>query len=373
MDLTKLGISREFLPVPGDTITEVICDRGLSQTDLANKLNMTQSYISQVIFGHKPISKKLAKGLEDVLGVKTSFWLNLQANYETMLRKFNEEDGIDDEERSILRQLRKAGVEEYLRKAHWISQTPELIDTAVLSFRDALNVESLGALAKVADQGAFRVANTTRNPVVMGAWLLCAERISDKDVRTEFRLERMPDLVRSLKAELNEQGGDLQSRLSETLGSYGISLAVMPHFKGAPVQGHIAKGKGEKETYCIVLTIRGGRADRFWFTLFHEIGHIVNGDLARANSFLDWASAENSDASASERAADEFARQALLDEKAYADFVDAASKSCFPDSAIQKFAESQNVPAWIVKGRLQKEQHISYDRSAGIPKYVWAD
>lgn len=35
------------------------------------------------------------------------------------------------------------------------------------------------------------------------------------------------------------------------------------------------------------MTIRGAWADIFWFSLFHELGHIVNGDIGRTAKFLD--------------------------------------------------------------------------------------
>jgi len=37
----------------------------------------------------------------------------------------------------------------------------------------------------------------------------------------------------------------------------------------------------------MVMTIRGAWADIFWFSLFHELGHIVNGDIGRTAKFLD--------------------------------------------------------------------------------------
>ena len=39
--------------------------------------------------------------------------------------------------------------------------------------------------------------------------------------------------------------------------------------------------------YQMVLTIRGAFADIFWFSLFHELGHIVNGDIGKSIKFID--------------------------------------------------------------------------------------
>ena len=59
-----------------------------------------------------------------------------------------------------------------------------------------------------------------------------------------------------------------------------IDFSVMKNFRGAPVQGYIFRRSDG--VYQMVLTIRGAFADIFWFSLFHELGHIVNGDIGKS-------------------------------------------------------------------------------------------
>ena len=68
--------------------------------------------------------------------------------------------------------------------------------------------------------------------------------------------------------------------------------------------------------YQMVLTIRGAFADIFWFSLFHELGHIVNGDIGKSIKFID----DGSDVD-KETAADLFARDRLLSPESYASFI----------------------------------------------------
>ena len=60
-----------------------------------------------------------------------------------------------------------------------------------------------------------------------------------------------------------------------------------------------------------MLTIRGTYADIFWFSLFHELGHIVNGDIGKTNKFVDDGTDEEKVA-----AADLFARDKIIDKEA---------------------------------------------------------
>lgn len=73
--------------------------------------------------------------------------------------------------------------------------------------------------------------------------------------------------------DINEGRESLQKILLDC----GIIFDIVQNFKGAPVQGFIKNENNNKILMCI--TIRGKRADSFWFTLFHEIGHIIHGDV----------------------------------------------------------------------------------------------
>ena len=82
MAVKKIGISRELIIHPGETIADVLEDRGITQTELAARTGVSTAYVSNVIAGKKDISANFAFSLEYALGVPKSFWLNLQANYE---------------------------------------------------------------------------------------------------------------------------------------------------------------------------------------------------------------------------------------------------------------------------------------------------
>lgn len=60
----------------------------------------------------------LMLGLEYALGEPKSFWLNLQANCETELLEFNEENTITEEERSVMENLNE--IVKYLRQRDMI-------------------------------------------------------------------------------------------------------------------------------------------------------------------------------------------------------------------------------------------------------------
>ena len=90
------GISRDLIIHPGETIADILTARNISQVELAAQTGMTPAYISNVISGKKGISPNFAMALEYALDVPKSFWLNLQANYESELLELNEASTITD-------------------------------------------------------------------------------------------------------------------------------------------------------------------------------------------------------------------------------------------------------------------------------------
>jgi Zn-dependent peptidase ImmA (M78 family) len=90
-------------------------------------------------------------------------------------------------------------------------------------------------------------------------------------------------------------------------------------------------------------------ADSFWFTLFHEIGHIINGDYGI--SF-------EKETGKQEEAADKYAENSLIPPQKYKDFLENQE---FDLKSIRVFANQIGRDAGIVLGRLQKDEIVRYD------------
>lgn len=102
MATKQIGLSRDLLIHPGETLREAIEDRGLNQKELALQTDFTEKHISNILNGKSSISSKFALALETSLGIDAAFWLNLQANYDMELVSLEQVDNIGDGEISIL-------------------------------------------------------------------------------------------------------------------------------------------------------------------------------------------------------------------------------------------------------------------------------
>ena len=161
MAAKKIGISRDLIIHPGETIADVLEDRGITQAELASRAGVSPAYVSNVIAGKKGISANFAMGLEYALGVPKSFWLNLQANYEAELLEINEEQTITDKERSVREDLKD--IVKYLRQ-RGMMPTGENKDDSILSLRKVLQISDIENLKEMIPVGAFRMAGSGEGP-----------------------------------------------------------------------------------------------------------------------------------------------------------------------------------------------------------------
>lgn len=358
-ELNTVGLSRDLIIHPGETLQEVLEDRGMTQNELAIRTGMTEKHISTVIHGKKNISSSFAKKLEYALGIETEFWMNLQANYERELLEFEELNNISEQEIGILKNLKDV-------LAKWVEYGWVENDTnpaaAVLDVRKLFGISNLLDTPKMKYAAAFRAQskNVNVDPYVLFAWQRMCELLTDSiDVAEEVDLDMLREKIPEIKQIMFLRGNQIQSKLTSIFAECGIAFRIVPNFKGAPVQGFIKSTEDGALILC--MTLRQKFADIFWFTLFHEISHILNGDAK--TDFVDFDSVSGEIESKADKMAGEF----LIDSVAYKKFV--KEKRYASSKEIGEFAEQQNVRDFVVQGRLMKEGIIPWKSRL---KYEWA-
>ncbi|MDP8208156.1 MAG: HigA family addiction module antitoxin [Candidatus Electryonea clarkiae] len=82
---------------PGQTIREMLDDRGMSQKDFALKMGIPAQMINEIIQGKKAITVTTAAQLEAVLGLPQKYWLNREGNYKAVKEQIERERSIKEE------------------------------------------------------------------------------------------------------------------------------------------------------------------------------------------------------------------------------------------------------------------------------------
>ena len=360
---TKLiGLSRDLIIHPGETLRELLEDRDMTQKELAKRTDFSEKHISKVLNGQASITSKFAAALAVVFDVNAIFWINLQGNYDLELAEFNALNSISPAEISILSELKD--VVRYMKKSGLLTDglKPE---EDVLQMRNILSVNNLTIIPSLSFSAVFRGSATHKiNLYVLFAWIrLCeilAAKVSTTGVLDKQKLKSNIPYIKSL---MFKDISGIRKELDRTFSDCGIKLCIVKHFTGAPVQGFIERANSGDIVLC--MTIRNAWADIFWFTLFHEIAHILNDDVS--NRFIDYSFTENE----AERKANEFAEDILIDPDNYKSFVKAGDFSLV---RIRDFAKHEQVKPYIVIGRLQREHMLQYQAFSGEKvRYKWTE
>ncbi|HHW07598.1 MAG TPA: HigA family addiction module antidote protein [Clostridia bacterium] len=344
------GLSLELIIHPGETLREILEDRKMSQKELAARVGLTEAYISNVINGQKAISVSLAKKLEYALGIDASFWINLQANYDKELADFEDFNRISQEEVNILKRL--THIIEYLKELGFLELEAHGA-ILVVQLRKLLNVSNLTQIPAVSQTGAYRLATAVNvDPFVLFTWLrMCDLLMESQQIEQKLDIDQLKRKIPRIKELMFASFAEIQVRLTALLAECGIKFAIVKHFRGAPVQGLIKKNNDD--SLSLIMTNRHKFADVFWFTFFHEIGHIINGDVD--DRLIDYDDLINSDA---EDKADDFAANTLITPERYAEFV---HKGNYSLTHIKLFCAEENIPPFILIGRLHKERRLPYN------------
>ena len=355
----SIGSSSDYAIHPGETLYELLEDRNMSQKQLASRVGFSPKQISEIVNGKASITAKLANALETVFGVSAQYWLNLQNNYE--LERASSNNPVTEEEYEILKRME--GVLKWFRGIGLIKAGLKK-DAQVLFLRSFLSVVNLTVIPKVATNMAFRKQNTDVNIYVMFAWIkACETLVSEEPAKQSLNNERLRQQLGQIKALMHDDISVAIEKLKVLFAECGIRFNVVQHVTGAPVYGFIEKSK--QNDIVLHLTIRGAYADLFWFTLFHEIGHILNGDIDDRGRFIDFEATNSHE----ENLANEFAKNCLIDPDEYRSFI---AKGDFSLSEIEALAEQESVFVGIIIGRLQHERHIGYNQYNNYKrKYKW--
>ena len=71
----------DWISPPGDTVLDLLEERGWTQTELASRLGYSAKHVNQMLKGKAPLTESTALRLERVLGGSAGFWLAREARY----------------------------------------------------------------------------------------------------------------------------------------------------------------------------------------------------------------------------------------------------------------------------------------------------
>ncbi|MDD5558437.1 HigA family addiction module antitoxin [Candidatus Methylomirabilis sp.] len=347
----------EYAVPPGRTLQETIDALGMGQRDLATRAGLSAKHINQIIRGVATISHETAIRLEQVTGVSARMWNNLEVNYREQLAKLEEKKRLEHD----LAWLKKIPTGELIKRGKIEKQTDRvLMLKAVLGFFGVADVEAWNKIWLSPTVAYRKSAVFQGKPEAMATWLRLGELAARAVPCAPFDKSRFRSVLHEIRAITLEKPEVSVPKMKGLCADAGVAMVLVPEIRNAPVSGATRWLTPEKA--MLQLSLRYKTNDQFWFTFFHEAGHILCG--GKKEVFIDL----NHATGKGEMEADSFAADHLIPPRSASELN--GLKSTW---AIEAFAESIGIAPGIVVGRLQHEGMIGHDQFNGLKmRYQWA-
>lgn len=346
---------RPFTPVkPGELLEEELEARGWSQGDLATVLGRPVQAVNEIIAGKKAITPETAVALSGALGTSAEYWLNLEASYRLDLLQQRGMSGVSEVERRA-RLFSKVPLKELVRLGWLRADLGDLdqAEAAVCQFLEIDRIEEeprLPFAARKAERGV------PHSPAQV-AWMCQVRRLASAQKVDKYRRDELAAAIEWLaRCSATEEE---TRRVPGLLARVGVRFVVAPPLAGTRIDGATAWLDGGP---VVAISFRYDRVDWFWFTLMHELSHVLSGDGAEGAMIDEAMVGTDADAdslSAVERRADRQATGWLVSEEKLKAFI-RRTRPRFGQSAIVEFAVSLGIHPAIIVGQLQKRGEIPY-------------
>jgi HTH-type transcriptional regulator/antitoxin HigA len=335
---------------PGETLKETLEELGISQADLARRTGLSTKHVNQIVQGTAALSPETALLLERTTGVPATVWNTIEASWRAQL-------------------VRQEDYEALTNQVGWLDKFPlaDLVARNVLPDRrkTVVNLQRLLDFFGVASPAvaedlwsgysiAFRRSTTTPpNEYATYAWLRLAVLEARRRPCMPYRREALHDLLPNIRALTTQNPNLWITQLPELCAQAGVAVVFSPAFKNTHLSGATRWLTPDKA--LIAFTDRYKKDDRFWFTVFHEIGHVLL--HGKRLTFLDDDPLKGT--SAAEEEANIFAAHALIPPE-YEAAYETLRRRPKPFTNIDRFAAQVGVAPGIVVGRLQHDKALDW-------------
>ena len=342
--MTMNSTRPDYVVPTGDFIKEWMEDEGINAAELARRLDVSRKHVSELLRGKTPLSHDMALRLENTTGVPARIWNLHETGYQAALAR-----KAADAKLIAQYDLAKEFPLGYLRKHSFITAPARDKARTVRGLLQFFGISSMDAFQTTWKQGAVayrRSAVGHHDPHRLATWLRAAERsctLGDFPAYDRGKLEAALPELRSLTVEDPVQAIQKAQAL---LRDCGVALTLVPAVPGLGTHGAT---RWIHEHPLVQLSDLWKCDDQLWFTLFHEIAHVL---LHESNGLY-----LNNDHDAIEKEADAYASRFLVPE----DYEDRLPRHRSLDE-VKALAQELGIAPSIVLGQAQ---HLTGDYTWG--------
>jgi HTH-type transcriptional regulator/antitoxin HigA len=345
---------QEFTPdwfsKPGDSLRAIMLRRGLGAESVAQHLRGGIVTLRALLDGSGSIDRPKAAALATHLGGTESFWLKRQASYEVALERAVDRatatEGDDWLLLPVPGEKPRGRLSADKRRAE-VRKRLTFFNVATLKAWDA-------RYGQICSDTLFRKSDAFNfDDAAILMWLRSGEIGADLvDTRT-WNAESLQDRLSEIrKLSKVKDPGLFLPKLKTLCAEAGVAVVAKRAPRGCPASG--ASRMVAPDKAMILLSFRGLSDDKFWFTVFHEIGHLV---LHTARTFVD-AEMDGRSLDVAEREANDFASRCIVPDRHVEEFEQLESAK----DPILRFSVKAGISAGLTVGQMQHRDMIRPDQ-----------
>ncbi|NEP13150.1 MAG: ImmA/IrrE family metallo-endopeptidase [Symploca sp. SIO2C1] len=340
---------------PGTTLEEILQERGMTQAELATRLDYSKKTINEIIQGKAALTHEVALALERVLRIPAVFWNRAEQLYRDYLARVKEieklEAHIDWLEEIPCKAMIKQG---------WIKPFKEKIDQLieVLFFFGVTSPLEWKNIWEKKLSFYFRKSQTSdRHEASVIVWLRQGEILASRVNCGPYNKNKFQHTLHQIRSLTRAEPEFYKDELVRLCAECGVAVVFVPELPNTKVWG-VTHWLNQNKA-LIQLSLRYKKDDHFWFSFFHEAGHILL--HGKKEVFIE----DEKTTDKKEAEANKFAADFLIPSKKWNEIKELGF---YRDRTITEYAEALNIAPGIIVGRLQKEKKLKYNELNALKK-----
>jgi plasmid maintenance system antidote protein VapI len=359
--MNEANFEPNWMSAPGATIAAILEQKRLTVAKFAELMGCSIDRADKLLNGRTAITRRVAECLASKIGGSAQFWISREEQYRSDIARLQVSGSLA----AAKVWLNELPVHDMI-KYGWIKSDGSIEGkiASCLDFFDVLNVAEWrekykGALSAV----AFRTSLSLESePGSVISWLryaqLRAAEIQCKSWNPARLREQLP-IIRELTR--YKEPNLFVHRLRQICADCGVALVIARAPIGCRASGATQFLSPNKA--MILLSFRYLSDDQFWFTFFHEVGHLIL--HSKKALFLE---DESDVTSEEEHQANEFSEDILIPHDARKEL----STIPLAKRDIMKFGIKVGVSRGIIVGQLQHMQRLKADQLNWMKlRYKW--
>lgn len=251
---------------PGATIQDLIASKDVTSVEVARACGLDWPEFNKVLEGSAPVTGTIAQSLSSCLGGSVSFWLRREERFQESVAIVEADQWVQSLPLSSM------------KKFAWLD-VPRDWRTRIDACLDFFGMDNLESWRQnYADQLVgvrFRTSPTYPNQVAsVSTWLRAGEIAHEGFAGGDFSSESLLSAVEEIRKLTRIPDPEIFFPMLQTIAAEcGVSCVIVPAPEGCAASGAsrvLADGSA-----LIQLSGRYLSDDQFWFSFFHEIGHLI--------------------------------------------------------------------------------------------------